>query len=707
MQKMKNTVLFLAFCITCLSSAGQVFVHEDFSDGGMPPDGWSVSSHAVNWSVSQTNNAGGEVPEARFTWSPSFVGESRLISPSIDLSGNESGMLVISFRHMLDHYGGPYTIGMAFRSRGGPWETLWSEVNPQGNIPASHIFVELDSDVVNSDDFQVSFFFSGNSFNLWDWYIDDIVVMAPLDFDLALSAIDVPVIFMGQVPVKGTVTNLGIETIDSFHLNWQLDDGEIHTTVIGGLELGLNDHYTFEAGDPIDAPPGSYALHVFVSDVNGQVVDDDPSNDAMVRQISVAHQSKDRRPLFEMFTSSTCPPCASFNHQFFNIFSSENAEHMVLIKYQMNWPGAGDPYYTAEGGVRRMYYGVTGVPSLFLEGHPVALNSGVIINGLQNAMQRPAYLEIDGTYDVDGDHIVIEGSLMPYADFPESRLHVVVIESATYGNVGTNGETVFHHVMHKMLPDAQGTTVNLPALEPHAFSHTFDMSTTNVEDMDRLMVAVFLQNNTSKEIYQSAYFHKYSVPVISFDFEDGATGVALDHVFTISSDQGLRHTDGTEITGESLQELINLYIDDSQGEHHPFSASINEEGTHITVTPIEMLMHNTLYRIELMPVMGVGGGITEAISIGFTTEDQTGITDEIIPGFVVYPNPASGTLFVETPDGKGIVRIFDLGGKLLGEQIIDGTPARIDLSGLRDGNYILEMTSGQKRAVRRISIMNP
>jgi len=26
---------------------------------------------------------------------------------------------------------------------------------------------------------------------------------------------------------------------------------------------------------------------------------------------------------------------------------------------------------------------------------------------------------------------------------------------------------------------------------------------------------------------------------------------------------------------------------------------------------------------------------------------------------------------------------------------------------LRDGNYILEMLSGQKRAVRRISIMNP
>ena len=34
----------------------------------------------------------------------------------------------------------------------------------------------------------------------------------------------------------------------------------------------------------------------------------------------------------------------------------------------MNWPGNGDPYYTEEGGTRRFYYGVDGVPMAFLDG---------------------------------------------------------------------------------------------------------------------------------------------------------------------------------------------------------------------------------------------------------------------------------------------------------------------------------------------------
>ncbi|MEZ5197672.1 MAG: hypothetical protein R2764_15170 [Bacteroidales bacterium] len=33
---------------------------------------------------------------------------------------------------------------------------------------------------------------------------------------------------------------------------------------------------------------------------------------------------------------------------------------MTLVKYQMNWPGVGDPYYT-EGGAERNYYGVSWV----------------------------------------------------------------------------------------------------------------------------------------------------------------------------------------------------------------------------------------------------------------------------------------------------------------------------------------------------------
>ncbi len=254
---------------------------------------------------------------------------------------------------------------------------------------------------------------------------------------------------------------------------------------------------------------------------------------------SVVSREVTRRPLFEMFTSSTCPPCAPFNINFFNNFAASNAEDLTVIKYQMNWPGAGDPYYTPEGGTRRLYYGITGVPSVVLDGSQIAANSSVVNNAFQNALQVPAFVDISGNYEVEGNNIIIEGSVMPYIDFSNVRLHVVVVESVTYGNVGGNGETEFHYVMHKMLPNAQGTTVSLTADEAYEFSHNYNMSNTNVEEMDDLMVVVFLQNHATKEVYQSNHMEYGIVETfsVSFDVVDASGEPITDAVITLGFDE--------------------------------------------------------------------------------------------------------------------------------------------------------------------------
>lgn len=517
---MKKIYLFVVLLTASFLASGQMFLNEDFGSGEMPPAGWSISAFPGNWSAESSANAGGVAPEARFSWSPQFNGQSYLISPSMDLSANTAGVLLISFRHMIDHYGGPYTVGMAVRSNGGAWNTVWQVVNPSSNVSAQQVSVELDSDMVSSSDFQIAMFFSGNSYNINYWYIDEVQVLAPQNFDLALSSLNIPDMIGAPTIVAGSVTNLGVETINSFDVNWRLGSGAINTTSFSGIDLEFGEHFHFESDQLLDTEPGSYELTVFISNMNGQSSDDNTENNFISKMISFAHGESVRRPLFEMFTSSTCPPCATFNNGFFNNFTDNNADDITLIKYQMNWPGSGDPYFTPEGGVRRTYYGVSGVPSLFLEGNTIATNGTVVSNGLQQALQVPSFVEINGYYQTEGTQIDIQGSLFPYADYSQARLHVVVIESVTYGNAGTNGETFFKHVMHKMLPDAQGTTVSLNANETYTFNHSFNMASTNVEEMDDLMVVVFLQNHATKEIYQSAYMEFGSQPnIFNVEFE--------------------------------------------------------------------------------------------------------------------------------------------------------------------------------------------
>ena len=98
---------------------------------------------------------------------------------------------------------------------------------------------------------------------------------------------------------------------------------------------------------------------------------------------------------------------------------------------------------------------------------------------------------------------------MPYID-ADARVFISVNEKETHNNVGGNGETSFHHVFMKMLPDAQGTAVSFKATELGQFEFTQDMSSTHVEEMSDLEVSIWVQNYNSKEMFNSRFAYEYT-----------------------------------------------------------------------------------------------------------------------------------------------------------------------------------------------------
>ena len=99
--------------------------------------------------------------------------------------------------------------------------------------------------------------------------------------------------------------------------------------------------------------------------------------------------------------------------------------------------------------------------------------------------------------------------IAPYVDIP-ARVYISVNEKETHNNVGTNGETVFYHVMMKMLPDAEGTAVNFVAGETQHLEFTHNMTGTHVEEMSDLEVSIWVQNYATKEIYNSRFAYEYT-----------------------------------------------------------------------------------------------------------------------------------------------------------------------------------------------------
>lgn len=597
---MKKFYTLLFLLIAGLYVHGQVVLYEDFSANQMPPQDWTVEGQN-NWRISNSSNAGAQAPEGKFTWTPQFVGQSRLVSPTIDVSGTE--VLLLSFKHMIDHYSGSYTIGVSTRSGGGDWTEAHTQT-VTGNIAATDVVIQIENDDVGHADFQFSLFFNGNSYNINDWYFDNIELLMPYDLDLAMTALDVPAYFFEDQDVSGTVTNLGLETVQSFDLHWQTNENEIFTTSFSGLEIEVSESYNFVSEHQLIADPGSYSLSVWISNVNGQPEDDNPDNDMITSLVGVPTQTVDRKPLFEEFTSSTCGPCATFNNNVFNAFVENNADIITLIKYQMSWPGSGDPYYTPEGGDRRNYYGVNAVPNLFTDGRSTPTNAPGVNNALATSLATPAFVEISAEHMIEGDLVTVQANITSYVDLYDVTLHMVVVEETTYGNVGSNGETSFKHVMMKMMPDAFGSNVSLQSGVNHQQTLSVDMSGTFVEEMDDLLVVVFLQDDTDKSIFNSEYSNETGA-FVAFDPEPGSTGHTTDIELHIAFNKSVNMIGGEPITNDNVGTLITLA--DDEGTNFPFTANINNEKTEITIAPEGLLDSFTWYYLSVEPVENEAG----------------------------------------------------------------------------------------------------
>lgn len=333
---------------------------------------------------------------------------------------------------------------------------------------------------------------------------DDIKVEKMLQNNLLLQSVSVqPIISAGNQTYSGTVKNIGTNNVTSYSVTWQSNGGSLQTYNVTGVDIAPGATHNFTHSVPLNAVSGVYNLVFNVSMVNGSS-DPDTTNNSLNKTTQVATGSTVFKPLIEKFTSSTCNPCASYNSTTFNPYFTAQNQNFNYIAYQMNWPGNGDPYYTAEGGVRRDYYGVSAITSLWIDGveYSTSNNQATLTTYVNNEVTKPAYFGLTANRNLSGGNAVVNYNITPYLT-GNFTLHAAVIEKLTTNNVSTNGETSFKHVMMKMIPNASGTVINCTAGTPISGQISASLAGTNIEENSDLEVIVFIQNATTKEIMQS------------------------------------------------------------------------------------------------------------------------------------------------------------------------------------------------------------
>ena len=248
----------------------------------------------------------------------------------------------------------------------------------------------------------------------------------------------------------------------------------------------------------------------------------------------LAADAQQRVPLFEVFTSSTCPPCKPGNAIYEGVVSNKPATDYVSVKFQEYFPGNGDPYCTNETVGRLQYYSINSIPRMEIDGG-WDQNAQSFTDALYTQYRAvPAKFTLSGTYTVKGKIVTAKVKYTPLAVPTGAKLYVAIVEDKTQQNVKNNGETMFYNVVKKMLPDQSGTALPVIAVggkDSTSFTFTFpgtyrlpadalaanriNLATEHsVEDFPELKVVCWIQGS-NKEVYQAANLSRISPAAVS------------------------------------------------------------------------------------------------------------------------------------------------------------------------------------------------
>lgn len=660
---MKKSLLFIAAILMSVSVFAQTrttFISEHF-DSSTAPAGWQVQgSGTSNWGISATQNAGGEANELVLVWQPQFNGTSRMVMPAVDLTGVSS--VVFSFKHALDNYSGGHTLGVATSSDGGTtWNVGWQQTYSSSNVWT--VTENISTADMGNNNVNFCIFYTGNSYNINNWYFDDIEVFSMENLDLALNSIDMnSTMGAGNANVTFTVQNKGVETINQFKMGYQINEEE-PVEEIFDISLSSLDVQQISFAELASLTPGSYNITVSIMEVNGGD-DDDPSNNTLEKTISVAFGETQRIPMIEHFSSSTCGPCVSVNTGMGNL-TNANPGKFTYTKYQMNWPGNGDPYYTEEGGVRRQFYGVNAVPNVCLEG--TNLGATVMTQAqLDNAYNTPSFGDVRGSFNVTGNTINVKVDFMSFYDMTVEKAFVTVNEKVTHNNVGSNGETEFHHVFMKFLTSPSGDALNIPAGEYQHFEWSQDMSSTHVEEMSDLEVSAWIQDIASHEVINSHFMYEYTdihpYPVQDLTIEEG------DHSLTINwnAPEG----------GNAI--AYNFYSDGVLAMENITDTQITMECDYgFYVFAVEALYENEMTSVKMVK--------------GIDYQDHTSVAENQENVYNIYPNPTNGNITI-CGEEIDMVEVYNICGQKVMTVEANSNNVNVNMSELTTGVYMVKIT---------------
>jgi len=315
-------LLFIFFYLPTLGFGQTILLDEDF-EGATFPLGWTQTTNATDGGWLMGDNISLQSQWWSIATHGNFIATNDdecdcdksvdyLIMPPFDLSNLSSA--VLQFQSYFDAgslSGGTEVATLEYSlDNGATWNLLQTIIGSDDGAWDVQT-ISLNSIVGNTNVLLAFHYFDDNNW-LFGWGIDDVLVFELEGTDLEISSLTFNPTVDVQNPyvVAGTVTNTGLNSIQSFDVSWTIGTN-VYTTNFNSLSISSLGTYSFSHPDLLTlSTSGLQILEVFISNVNGLTNDFNPSNDSFSMQIeAVDYATFGNRDYIYYHASSALPNC--------------------------------------------------------------------------------------------------------------------------------------------------------------------------------------------------------------------------------------------------------------------------------------------------------------------------------------------------------------------------------------------------------------
>ena len=295
---MKNLLIISTVLCAFSFQSQNVLISENF-EGSSFPAGWSIATNSTDggWNMGTAQNLESD------WWSIAEHGNiigtndddcdcdksmDYLITPPLDFSNIVTAAL--QFENYYDGAGFQGNTEVATLEysldNGVSWIVLSSI---EGTDDGEWDLQSFDlSSLSGNANVLLGFHYDDDGGWMFGWAIDDVLIFEPEGLDLALTSLTVPqnINVPETIPITGTVTNMGAETIISYDISWDIGGSMSYTTSITNVSIPSLGTYDFTHPDNLEIfNSGQVFLQVTLSNINGLPSDDVTTNDVLSMNI--------------------------------------------------------------------------------------------------------------------------------------------------------------------------------------------------------------------------------------------------------------------------------------------------------------------------------------------------------------------------------------------------------------------------------------